>query len=278
MDMIERTEFFVAPLLAAALLAAGPGPSGAQLRPLEAADWAALDGGGWQLEVGSGVYSGQRASLAGTEGKLWEVGTFRAAVSLGRVALQLSGTAFRVFRDEAVFAEPLDGTRPPDGRHRIDTGDYQVSTLVGLLPDDRTFDALIRFGARLPTTDNGVGLERDRTDFFGTVAGRYTRGRLSAAAEAGIGIMGTRDAQMEQVDPILYAGSVAYRWGPVSPRLEVVGQHDTRSGSDLRGTEDLSELRAGLKVLGEPWVQLTLVRGLTAFSPDWGVTLRVGGF
>ena len=265
-------------LLVAAVMAGAPGSSGAQLRPLEAADWSVLDGRGWHVEVGSGVYSGQRASLAGTEGRLWELGTFTVAVALGRVAVQVSGTALRTFRDEAVFAEPLDGTRPPDGRYRYDTGDYQLSTVVGLLPREGGFDALLRFGARLPTTDNGVGLERDRTDFFGTVAGRWARGPLALSAEAGIGILGTRDARMEQVDPVLYAASVAHRLGPVTPSLKIVGQHDTRAGAELRGTEDLSELRAGLRVHWEPWVELTVVRGLTAFSPDWGMAIRMGGF
>lgn len=265
-------------LLAAAVLAGTPGTSLAQLRPLEGADWSVLDGRSWHVEVGSGVYSGQRASLAGTEGRLWELGTFTVAVALGRVALQVSGTAFRAFQDETVFAEPLDGTRSPDGRDRYDTGDYQLATVVGLLPYGGNYDALLRFGARLPTTDNGVGLERDRTDFFGTVAGRWIRGPLALSAEAGIGILGTRDARMEQVDPILYAASVAHRLGPVTPSLEIVGQHDTRAGAELRGTEDLSELRGGLRIHWKPWVELTVVRGLTAFSPDWGMAVRVGGF
>lgn len=192
------------------------------------------------------------------------------------MALQVSGTTFRVFRDDTVFADPLGGARAPDGQNRHDTGDYRVSTLIRLTSEGPPFDALLRFGTRLPTTDNRVGLERDRTDFFSTLAGRYRSGPLAVTAEAGIAILGTRSETMEQVDPLLYALSAGYRIGPVIPTVELVGQHDTRSGSELRGTEDLSEVRLGLRTHGSQWLQLTLVRGLTEFSPDYGLTLQVG--
>ena len=263
-------------VLAVGLLAALPRASGAQLRPLEPVDWTVVGGSPWTFQVGGGVYEGQRASLAGTEGRLWEVGAFQGAWSFGRVALQVSGTAFRVFRDEAVFAAPLGGARAPDGRRRQDTGDYRVSTLIHLTPGEGSLDAVLRFGARLPTTDNRVGLERDRTDFFSTLAGRYRRGPVVLTAEAGIGILGTRNSRIEQVDPLLYALSAAYRTGAVTSLFEVVGQHDTRRASALRGTEDLSELRLGVRTHGSRWLQLTFVRGLTVFSPDYGLVFQVG--
>lgn len=264
------------PVLIVGLLAVASGSVGAQLRPLEPVEWSVLDDARWTVQAGGGIYDGQRASLAGTEGQLWELGTLRGAWRLGRVAFQVSGTAYRVFRDETVFADPLGGARAPDGRNRHDTGDYLVSTLIRLTSEGRPFDALLRFGTRLPTTDNRVGLERDRTDFFSTLAARYRSGPLFLTAEAGIGIMGTRDDRLEQVDPLLYALSAGYRIGPVTPVVEMVGQHDTRTGSALRGTEDLSELRLGLRTHGSRWLKLTLVRGFAEFSPDYGLTLQVG--
>lgn len=273
---MRSDELLLAPLLAAGLLVGAAGPVDGQLRPLEPVDWSVFGDATWSLQVGAGVYDGQRASLAGTEGRLWELGSFTAAWTLGRVGLQVSGTAFRVFRDDTVFADPLGSTRAPDGHHRSDTGDYRVSTLIRIGSGDGPIDALVRFGVRLPTTDNQEGLERDRTDVFATVAGRWERGPLRLAGEAGIGILGTRDPHREQVDPILYTVSAGYRLGPLTPVLEVLGQHDTRSGSALRGTEDLSEIRLGLRTHGPHWLHLTLVRGLTDFSPDYGVVLGVG--
>src|SRR5688572_11707548 len=111
----------------------------------------------------------QRASLAGTSGALWEAGLFTLAWRTGRVVLEASGTAQRYFREDEVFTEPYDDVRPSDDGHRHDSGDYRIGTSVRLTPERSRVTAAVRFGTRLPTTDNETGLDRDALDFFSTV-------------------------------------------------------------------------------------------------------------
>ncbi len=248
----------------------------AQLRPLDPVEWSAFDAPRGLFTFGLGVYDGQRASLAGTEGRLTEIGTFRLAWRSGQVVVEASGTAVRRFRDERVFAEPAGGSRPPDGHPRLDTGAQQLSTVIRLTPVSFPFLAGLRFGVRLPTTNNVAGLDRDQTDFFATVGGRWLHGALTLSGEAGVGVNGTRDPRFEQVDPVLYAVGVRYRVGGLQLRGDFLGQHDTRRGPPKRGTEDLQELRLGLQTGGSRWLRVTLVRGFADVSPDVGLTFTAG--
>jgi hypothetical protein len=252
------------------------GSARAQLRPLDPLDWSTVGVEGASFVVGGGVFTGQRASLAGTEGRLLELGSFRATWSLGRVALELAGTALRLFDERSVFAEPLVDVLPADGTRRRDVGDYRVSTVVRLVEPSPGQVVALRFGVRLPTTDNLQGLDRDATDFYSLVAGRVAKGAFALGGELGLGINGTRDPKHEQVDPLLFALSARYELGPAKAVLELAGQHDTRPSPDRRGTEDLGEARIGLEVGGRRWMSVAAVRGWTPSSPDFGVIVRFG--
>ena len=94
----------------------------AQLRPLDPLDWTVLGDQSASVVVGGGLYTGQRAALAGTKGRLLELGAFRASWTLGRVALQLGGTTLRIFDDRTIYSEPADFAAPPDGSRRTDAG------------------------------------------------------------------------------------------------------------------------------------------------------------
>lgn len=264
---------------ALALGAAAATPGAAQLRPLEPVAWEAFDEGrSWLITAGVGVHAGQRASLAGTEGTLWELGNFQATWRTGRVALEAAGTVRRSLRERSRFAEPFGGPRADDGPRRTDSGDYRLLTTVLLTPPEESHTALaLRFGTRLPTTDNRVGLDRDQTDFFGLAAGRLVRRHLTLAAETGVGIYGTRVPTFEQSDLLIYAMSGTLGAGRLQPSLSLLGQRDLSAGSQLRGTEDLAELRAGLR-LGDTrrWVQLHALTGLARFSPRHGLLLSAG--
>jgi len=251
-------------------------PVSAQLRPLEPLDWSMVGVEGHSLELGGGYFSGQRASLAGTEGRLMELGSFRGTWSLGRVALELSGTALRVFEERTVFRDPLDDVVPAKDSYRRDVGDYRIATVVRLAEPSPGQTLALRFGVRLPTTDNVQGLDRDQTDFFSMVAGRVTQGDLVVGGELGLGINGTRDLENEQVDPILFALSARYDLGRVRALAELTGQHDPRAGGDRRGTEDLGEARLGFEVGRRRWLSVAAVRGWTASSPELGVIVAFG--
>lgn len=263
-----------APVLALLGVLAGAGEGRAQLRPLEPPEpWPWDSGATVSAEVGVGVFTDQRASLAGTEGTLTEAGNFAVRWRTGRVVLEAAGTAQRFFRDRSTFAEPTGGAQPDDDGRRHDSGDYRISTAVRLTPERAPALAWVRFGTRLPTTDNRVGLDRDQTDFFALAGGGVRRGPAWVLGEAGVGINGARSATSEQSDVLAYGLSTGYRGRLVTPLVVLVGQTDGAGG---RGNEELAELRAGARFGGQRWVQVSGVRGLVPFSPGLGILISAG--
>ena len=264
-----------AALAACSVLACAPAAR-AQLRPLDPFEWRIFEERTVSAQVGGGWLADQRASLAGTEGTLVEAGNFRAFWRTGRVVLEAGGTVQRFFDEESRFAPPEpDVEEDADGRRR-DAGAYLVLTTVRLTNDGAPVAAALRFGTRLPTTDNTVGLDRDATDFMATIGGRTVHGRLAVQAEAGVGIFGTRERQFEQDDLLIYAVRAEYAAGGVRPMLTVVGQQVGTGHREIRGNESLGEVRLGVRAGARRWVLAEVVKGYTAFSPGLGVLLWIG--
>ncbi|HEX7118126.1 MAG TPA: hypothetical protein VF212_05025 [Longimicrobiales bacterium] len=248
----------------------------AQIRPLEPLS----PGAGRcercvEVEAGFAMYDGQRASLVGAEGRLLELGYVRAVWRLDRVAFEAAGTVWRRFETHGTFADPLGVVDDAAARTRADVGDFRVASIVTIAESDGA-SLVLRFGTRLPTTDDGIGLERDRTDFFALVGGRLERGPFAATAESGLGIQGTRESVYDQVDVWLYSAALEYQWGAVTPGIALVGQADGLHGPAIRGNENLRELRFGARFGRRRWARVVLVRGLTDFSPHLGVQATVG--
>jgi hypothetical protein len=266
------------PLLAVALTLLLAPVCRAQLRPLDAFDWRVLEGEGTVVvEAGGGWLPDQRASLAGTEGTLWEAGNFRTFWRTGRVVIEAGGTVQRIFREYGRFALAEAFVTAADDGKRSDAGDYRIATAVRLTNEGAPVAALLRFGTRLPTTDNRVGLDRDATDFFATIGGRARRGALAIQAEAGVGIFGTRDPAFEQDDLLVYAVKAEYDAGVIIiPSISVIGQQVGAGHHEIRGNESLGELRLGLRAGRRRFVRAEVVRGYTAFSPGWGVLVSAG--
>jgi hypothetical protein len=250
----------------------------AQLRPLDPLEWRMFDAGRtWSAEAGGSWLGGQRVSLVGSEGDLVEAGNFRAFWRTGRVVLEAGGTVQRLYDEKTVGLDAPDPeVEPDDDGKRRDSGDYRVATAVRLTSERAPVLAVLRFGARLPTTDNTVGLDRDATDFFATLGGRVARGPLLVGAEAGVGIFGTREREFEQDDLLVYALRAEYAAGPVVPTLTVVGQQVGAGHSEIRGNESLGEVRLGLRTAGRWFVRAEYVAGFREFSPDGGVLLSIG--
>jgi hypothetical protein len=260
-------------LLAAALTAA---PAAAQLRPLDPFDWRALTTPrAVRVEAGGSRLSGQRASLAGTEGTLTELGSFRAFFRTGRVVIEAGGTVRRVFHDERRFA-PADAEVTEAGPDRGDSGDYRIATIVRLTPERWVPIGILRFGTRLPTTDNRVGLDRDAIDFFALLGGYVERGGASLAAETGITINTTRQIDFEQDDLLVYILRGEYGRLPVVPSVTLTGQQIGTGHRGIRGNESLSELRLGARAGDRLWVRAEYVAGLADASPSGGVLLTAG--
>ena len=249
----------------------------AQLRPLEHSQWRLIEGRG-TLSARAGVsrLSDQRASLAGTSGALWEAGLFTVAWRTGRVVLEASGTAQRFFREERVFAEPYADVDPSNGGDRHDSGDYRIGTSVRLTPEGSRFTSAVRFGTRLPTTDNETGLDRDALDFFATLGLSRAFASLALSAEAGIGIHSTREVKFEQEDVLIYSLRAALPGALITPSIEALGQRHGPSHAAIRGTEDLGELRIGLRLGRRYFLAIDAVKGYETFSPSGGVIVTAG--
>lgn len=264
-------------LAAALVLLAAPAEAAAQLRPLDPIRWRPFtEGQRLAVEAGGSGLRGQRASLAGTEGDLWEAATFSVAYRTGRVVVEAGGTGQRFYRERSRFAAPDADVAPAEDGRRRDSGDYRIQTVVRLTPDASVVDGALRFGTRLPTTDNTTGLDRDATDFFFTLGGRTARGIVAVDAEAGLGIFGTRKPGFEQDDLLLYTLGAEMAAGPLVPSLRAVGQKVGAGHTQIRGNESLGELRLGLRAGTRRWVRAELVRGYEPASPRWGVILWLG--
>jgi len=151
-----------------------------------------------------------------------------------------------------------------------------VGTAVRLTPERWAGAALLRFGARLPTASHVKGLEREETDFLGTLGLAWRHGPLLAAAEGGIGILGTRLPDFTQEDDLVYAARVAYHAGAFRPEATLTGQSSPLRYRHPRGVEDLRELRLGVRAGRGRWLEAQWVHGLARFSPRDGLLLSAG--
>ena len=265
------------PIVLAVAVTIAAGPLGAQLRPLEPVQWRLLETGDtFAAELGFSRFSGQRASLAGTRGDLWELGNFGVAWRTGRVVLAAEGTAQRRFRERSRFAAPYPDVDAVDDGRRHDSGDSRVSTTVRVTAARNPWLGIVRFGARLPTTDNSTGLDRDAVDFFAMLGGARSLGRVSIQAETGLGIHTTRETQFEQEDLFLYAVRSEYRGFAITPSIAILGQLHGTTHSAIRGVENLGELRVGLRAGVKKWVRAEVVAGYETFSPSSGVIISAG--
>ncbi len=264
---------------ALALLACGVAPARAQLRPLDAVQWEAfLQGRVVMAELGVGTESGQHLQLAGTEGRLTEWGNFRLLWRSGRVTLEGSGTMVRRFVDQSVYADTTGGAFPPTGEPRVDAGDFRVETAVRLTPERWPFLGTLRFGTRLPTTNNRKGIGRDQTDFFALAGLAYHRGGFLAGVENGVSINGTRLSFFEQSDEWAYAAHLQYRWHALTSVVELLGQEDGLKYRVIRGNLPLGEVRLGARFGGRRWVRLEWLKGYRPSSPSSGVLISAGAW
>jgi hypothetical protein len=210
-----------------------------------------------------------------TRGTLLEIGNYAVALRFDRVAVEISGTAVWRVTHESVVRMPESWVDSIGGSARQDVGYASASTALDLTPHSSPVDIVVRFGARIPTTSDESGLERDRTDFFATAALRYRTGPFAFAAENGVGIHGTIIPRYPQSDVWAYTFSAGYRDRGLFGSAQLVGHSDGKDRVQ-RGNEDLSELRIGAGIGNGRWLGITYIRGLTDFSPRHGLRVTAG--
>lgn len=258
-------------ILRTSLLLLAATPLHAQLRPLDPIDYRAFDDASVQADAGVAYYTHQHAALAGTRGPLWELGNFHVHIRTGRMVMELGGTVQRLFHDDEIIDPPVgDAAGPSFTRKRHDAGDYRVGSILRLTSLQSATLATLRFGTRLPTTDNVVGLDRDATDFYATLSARRRFSKVAASVEAGLAINGTRKTTYEQTDVLSYAVSLMLPLSSASVFVQAVGLDDLHDKEAIRGNEDLGELRVGAHLGKKQWASITLVKGYREYSPKFG--------
>src|SRR5690606_24704065 len=182
-----------------------PRTAEAQLRPLDPLDWRIFEPDvGIIAGAGAGVLWDQPAPLAGTRGRLLEIGSYSLGFRSSRIAILLGGTALWRLTEQDTVAAPVPEVAADDGV-RQDAGAAWASTAFRFSPDDWPADLVLRFGATIPTTSDESGLDRDRTDFFALLSARYRYRALTLAAENGVGINGTLLHDLPQSDVWTFA-------------------------------------------------------------------------
>lgn len=262
-------------LIALVLLAAGSRLD-AQLRPVDPLEWRIFDRQAWLVAgAGGGVLWEQPAPLAGTRGRLLELGRWSLAFRSARIAVELGGTALWRLAEHDTVAVAAPEVAPDDGI-RQDAGVAFASTAVRLSPDPWPLDLVLRFGATIPTTSDESGLDRDRTDFFALLGLRYRHGPIALTAENGVGINGTLRHDLPQSDVWTYAFGASYGLAGMRVAADLVGRQDGHSYV-IRGNEDLRELRAGFDIGSARWLRVRYVHGLTdEAAPAHGLRISAG--
>jgi hypothetical protein len=216
-------------------------------------------------------------AVAGVRGELARVPTVTIRLGLAEFA------EFRVTWPAYNRLRVIDQANPPPLGRRLgdvstDWGDVTVATLIQLRAAQGGWPGSgIKFAAKLPNTNEKLGIGDNTTDLFASVlmGGRYGQ-RFALYTDLGLGILSERTETFTQNDVFTYGALADWRTSE-STRLvaEVNGQVATHRGGP--GTESRSELRAGVEVGhgGLHWSALAL-RGLS----DWdsrgvGVSLNV---
>jgi hypothetical protein len=137
----------------------------------------------------------------------------------------------------------------------------------------RTLSTALRFEVKLPNAPNDNRLGTDQTDIFMVAAVGQRRERWGWAGNLGFGILGDPLEAAVQDDVMLFGAAGWYTpgrgSGPVTLLGEVGGMAASRFGNDFRIA------RAGARFGRRVPLDLSVRRGLTAPSEDWGIEAGV---
>ncbi len=214
--------------------------------------------------------------LAGVRGEITRLPTMGLKLGLADHAMfQVTWPAYNRLRVHMQEEPPPLGRRL--GRVSTDWGDVTVATLIRLRADHRAWPGYgIRFAAKLPTSNETLGIGDNTTDVFASALMAKTfAARVSVFTDIGLGILTERTQAFAQNDVLTYGVLADWRAHErVDVVGEVAGQVSRREGGP--GTGSRSELRAGLELRQRTlhWSVLA-VHGLTGRdSRGLGVSLN----
>lgn len=202
------------------------------------------------LSLGLEYLPDVRNELAGVRGELTRIPAMGLALGLSEHAsFRVSWPMYNRLRvhhqdDPAPLGRAL-------GDVSTDWGDVTVATLIGFQPASGLWPGYgLRFAAKLPNTNEKLGIGDNTTDVFASVllANRPVP-RLSVFADLGLGILSERTAAFTQNDVFTYAALAEWRaTGRVRLIAEITGRASTHTAGP--GTGSRGELRTGVEVGG----------------------------
>ena len=221
-----------------------------------------LERGQWEAGVGlvarHDVNPVFYASQPSTSRDEWRLSVLDAAVGLG------SGGEARIEFGMQHFAEE-------GGLHKTGIEDARL-TFSWQLPVER-YGAAAHFVVKLPNAGNDERLGTDETDIFFLGSAGRSLARWGWAGQIGFGILGSPTDAGVQDDLILFGGAAWMPLGaPATTRVTLLGEISGYAGS--RFGNDFRIARAGLRLFRRFPLDLSVRRGLTTESEDWG--LEVG--
>lgn len=230
-------------------------------RPLDTILPWSLDRGRW--EFGAGVLRREGVSppffgeARGTRRDEWRATILDASLGLGGGEVQVRFGVQRFDEDGGLSKSGIEDARI--------AFTYQLPV--------ETVAAALRFEVKLPNAPNDSRLGTDETDLFMLGAVGRRQERWGWAGNLGFGILGDPREAAVQDDVLLFGAAgwfaPAGSAGQVTLLMEASGMAASRFGNDFR------LLRVGVR-LGR-WfpVDLSVRRGLTAPSEDWGLEAGV---
>ena len=206
--------------------------------------------------------------LAGVQGEILRAPTLGLQLGLSEHAMfEVTWPVYNRLRVHAQQDPPPLGRRL--GSVSSDWGDVTIATLIRLHPDRGRWPAAgIRFAAKLPNSNEKLGIGENTTDVFATaLLSRTFADRLSVFTDLGLGILTEPAALFAQKDVLTYGAMADWR---LRDRLRLVGEVAGQAVPRVAvGTGNRSELRAGLEWCRPSihWSALA-VRGLSGGDAD----------
>lgn len=256
----------------------------AQQRPLLTEDVDIIPPGSLRIQVGVDFMQNAKFPVSGLTGDLTRVGVVGINVGLApNVELQINGVLQNFLSINSVTVPPPIPLSfvPTNTISTNDVGDFTLATKIKVRAETKRGPSLgIRFGVKLPNSNQARGIGLNTTDAFGSIlfGKKFGRdGRVNTFGNLGLAILTAPTGLFTQNDVLTYGfASIVRLNNHINFAGEINGRANTRPGRGPLGTESQSEARFGMQVKASGLrFDFAGIAGLTNFSPRSGVTFGV---